>query len=47
MTKEERLQAKIERLKAMQANAIGNAAKQIETALERTQNQLKELPKSK
>jgi hypothetical protein len=47
MTKEERLAAKIERLKAMLPSATGNDAKQIEAALERAQNQLKELPKPK
>src|SRR4029450_1727721 len=46
MTKEERLAAKIERLKAMLPSASGNNAKQIETALERAQNQLKELGKT-
>jgi hypothetical protein len=46
MTKEERLKAKIERIKRMFPNPTGNQTKQIEAALKRTEAQLQELPKN-
>lgn len=46
MTKEERLKAKIERIKKMFPNPTGPQAKQIEAALQRAEAQLKELPQN-
>jgi hypothetical protein len=43
-SKQERLQAKIERMKAMLSGLSGVQAKQVEAAIERAERQLKEAP---